>query len=422
MSDAGAAPAPRPTVDRIPLLVALVAGGVAACLAGRGLLVPAGSDASAIRVGAAAAALVGAGALLRLDGPGHAARSLGLVAGVGVAVAVASLPFSVVDVGEAGVLDAVTDTDRGDAEDGGRTVVLDQVGPEAAPGGTLTLPPGAEVVLDGDDVLLRLPDGASRVLGRAGGTGAPPAPGATGAPPAGIVVIDGVPQRTDGGPLGADVPLGGLGLDGGVGGTRVVVGEGVLLDVPTPEPGVDPGPEGPLADGRDAMVALLLLALALVAFAPPLVRRTARVADAVVAPLPPPDPRPAPTRGAVEDGLAAVLRDMLADPDPRTAVIGAYARLLAALDEVGLGRRSEEAPHEHLWRSLGPLGVRRAQLHRLAELFVRARFTPHPVTEAHRQAAIGALADAVADLRLRAEDVDDVARRLAGVGPSAVPS
>ena len=37
---------------------------------------------------------------------------------------------------------------------------------------------------------------------------------------------------------------------------------------------------------------------------------------------------------------------------------------LAALDEAGFPRRAEEAPHEHLWRSLGPLGVRRPPVHR----------------------------------------------------------
>jgi hypothetical protein len=82
------------------------------------------------------------------------------------------------------------------------------------------------------------------------------------------------------------------------------------------------------------------------------------------------------------------------------------------LAEAGYPRRAEEGPHEHLWRSLGPLGVRRQPVHQLAELFIRARFTPRPVTESDRRAAITALADTVGDLRLQAADVTAAARTI----------
>ena len=191
-------------------------------------------------------------------------------------------------------------------------------------------------------------------------------------------------------------------------GTVVVVGSGALLPVPEPVPAApEPFPDR-LARGVEGVLALLLGCFALLAFAPPLVRVAERAGVPPGLPEAPPAPVAA-RRSSVEAGLADVLRSMLADPDPRTAVIGAYARLLAALDEAGSPRRVEEAPHEHLWRSLGPLGVRRAPVHRLAELFVRARFTPHPITDQHRRDAVAALADAIGDLRLPADDVEVLA-------------
>lgn len=106
---------------------------------------------------------------------------------------------------------------------------------------------------------------------------------------------------------------------------------------------------------------------------------------------------------AAEAGLEASLDAVTADRSPRDAISDAYARLLAALADAGAGRRSHEAPHEHLDRVLTPLGVRSEPLHRLAELFVLARFSQHPVTAAHRDDAGDALRQALADLRAAQE-------------------
>ena len=103
--------------------------------------------------------------------------------------------------------------------------------------------------------------------------------------------------------------------------------------------------------------------------------------------------------GAADAALEASLDAVTAEASPRDAISDAYAQLLAALEEAGAGRRPQEAPHEHLDRVLTPLGVRSEPLHRLAELFVLARFSQHPVTAAHRDSATGALREALADLR-----------------------
>lgn len=383
---------------RLATVVAVACGIVAVGVTGTGLLVSGATPTPWLRIVAAIVGVGAGGVLLRLDGAARGATTLAVVAGAATLTCLATLPASTVGLGAGHVVAPTGEPLDGEGQFGGGPGAGDGGGPTTGRPGPIGLPPGAEVVVEGGDVVLGLPDGARIVIGQAE-LGAP-----AGVPPAGtaLAIVDGVVTRDDGGPVGAGVPLGGAMLERDDG-TRVVVGDGTLLEVPPPV-------DVPSTDGIDALLALLLASFAMLAFAPPLVRFAERHDFGV---LDEPEPQPAddvaPEPVAMEDGLAEVLRSMLADPDPRTAVIGAYGRLLTALAEAGAPRRDEEGPHEHLWRSLGPLGVRRQPLHRLAELFVLARFTPHPVTEAHRQAAIAALADAVGDLRLQATDVREAA-------------
>ncbi|MGQ0615496.1 MAG: DUF4129 domain-containing protein [Acidimicrobiia bacterium] len=117
-----------------------------------------------------------------------------------------------------------------------------------------------------------------------------------------------------------------------------------------------------------------------------------------------------PERRAVADAaLKASIDRMLSDNDPRTAIIGAYGKLLDVLEEFGAGRRPEEGPHEHLYLVLTPLGIDPEPVHDLAELFVLAKFTDREVTDDDRLDALHLLEQARADLRR------------ADVGPEAVP-
>ena len=98
--------------------------------------------------------------------------------------------------------------------------------------------------------------------------------------------------------------------------------------------------------------------------------------------------------------LEASLGDVTGDGrDPRWQITSAYQRLLTALAAAGALREPYEAPHEHLHRALGPLGVRSEPLHRLAGLYVLAQFGGCPVTEGHRAVAADALENSLADLR-----------------------
>lgn len=106
------------------------------------------------------------------------------------------------------------------------------------------------------------------------------------------------------------------------------------------------------------------------------------------------DPDQERVHGAVIDTIDA----MLADPDPNTAIRGAYARLLENLEELGTGRRDHEAPMEHLQRVLRMLHVRPDPLRQLIELFELARFSTHPLKTTHRDRALEALRAVAGDL------------------------
>ena len=391
---------------RLAGIVAVSCGVVATGITGAGLLLPAASPTPALRVIGAVVAVAAAGALVRLDGAARGVTALAVLSATALGVCLVTLPVSPVAHPWTATPDPPPAGDAPDAGDGtGRDVVLEPAPPGggAPEGDVAALPPGAGLgITDDGSVVLELPDGGRIVIGEATVGGQGGQPGVAGA----VTVTDGVAGLGGGRVLGPDVELGGTTFERSDG-SRVAVGDGVLLEVPAPLPTEETDP----TDGLDALLALLLGCFALVAFAPPIVRFGERVGVSL---LDEPEAEEEPDGRApasVEEGLADVLRSMLSDPDPRTAVIGAYARLLTALAEAGYPRRDEEGPHEHLWRTLGPLGVRRQPVHQLAELFVRARFTPKPITEEHRQAAIGALADAVADLRLLALDVDEVAAR-----------
>jgi hypothetical protein len=103
--------------------------------------------------------------------------------------------------------------------------------------------------------------------------------------------------------------------------------------------------------------------------------------------------------GAPEASAAAALRrtvldsieDLRAEPDPRRAVIAAYARMEHDLSSHGLPRQRWEAPLEYLDRALVRLDVDPAPASRLTALFEAAKFGHHSVDGGMKAQAIGAL-------------------------------
>lgn len=89
--------------------------------------------------------------------------------------------------------------------------------------------------------------------------------------------------------------------------------------------------------------------------------------------------------------LDLTLDDLRAEVDPRRAVIAAYARLERVLAAHGQPRLVADTPEEHLARALTQLDVERHAIRRLADLFVRAKFSQHEVDLGMKEEAIGAL-------------------------------
>jgi uncharacterized protein DUF4129 len=90
--------------------------------------------------------------------------------------------------------------------------------------------------------------------------------------------------------------------------------------------------------------------------------------------------------------------DLLAEPDPRRAVIAAYARMERGLAARGHGRHAFEAPLEYLARLLADVTEDRESVGRLTALFERAKFSPHPVGLAAKTEAIDCLVAIRGDL------------------------
>ena len=103
--------------------------------------------------------------------------------------------------------------------------------------------------------------------------------------------------------------------------------------------------------------------------------------------------------------LDDTLEDLEREPDPRRAVIAAWARMERGLAAAGLPRHPAEAPFEYAGRGLAaalappdrgtppgfPGPLRPASVHRLTGLFERAKFSRHPIGQADREEAMAAL-------------------------------
>ena len=94
---------------------------------------------------------------------------------------------------------------------------------------------------------------------------------------------------------------------------------------------------------------------------------------------------------AVAHAVDESLDDLRAEPDPRRAVIAAYARLERVLAAHGLPRKPSEAPLEYLGRMLADLSVSDRAAGALTELFERAKFSQHAVGPEMKEQAIEAL-------------------------------
>ena len=110
------------------------------------------------------------------------------------------------------------------------------------------------------------------------------------------------------------------------------------------------------------------------------------------------------------DVLGETLGDLRAEPDPRIAVIAAYARLERTLAASGLPRRASDAPGEYLQRILLDLDMSPGHVSRLTQLFEHAKFSPHEVGPEMKEEAIVLLESIRADLQAAEAAREEAAR------------
>lgn len=108
----------------------------------------------------------------------------------------------------------------------------------------------------------------------------------------------------------------------------------------------------------------------------------------------------APLAAVLDEVLAETLDDLRNEPDPRRAVIGAYAKMERTLAARGLPREPFEAPVEYLVRILDSVQASSHSVRRLTLLFERARFSPHEIDDRMKQDAIDALVGLRAELEV----------------------
>jgi Domain of unknown function (DUF4129) len=151
----------------------------------------------------------------------------------------------------------------------------------------------------------------------------------------------------------------------------------VTTEQPRPEAGPQPAPPTDTAGWVLALAGGLVVAALVVATATPVARRRLAARTATVQP----------EAERMTRVLDESIDDLRAEPNPRRAVIAAYARMERGLAARGHGRQASDTPLEHLSRVLADLGAERERVRRLAALFERAEFSLHPVgTEAKDEA------------------------------------
>jgi uncharacterized membrane protein (DUF485 family) len=93
----------------------------------------------------------------------------------------------------------------------------------------------------------------------------------------------------------------------------------------------------------------------------------------------------------VAASIGAALDDLEAEPDPRRAVIAAYARMEGVFGRHGLRRDPSETAGEYLRRILLGLTSQSDAVRRLTGLFEQAKFSTHAIDARMKQDAIDAL-------------------------------
>lgn len=103
-----------------------------------------------------------------------------------------------------------------------------------------------------------------------------------------------------------------------------------------------------------------------------------------------------------DDGLSEAIdagAREISEGTPRNAIVAAWVRLEQAVVSERFPRRPEETPSELVERALSSYHLDGTAIRRLAGLYKEARFSTHPVTDAHRSEAAECLRRLLATIR-----------------------
>jgi Domain of unknown function (DUF4129) len=211
-------------------------------------------------------------------------------------------------------------------------------------------------------------------------------------------------QRRRGGTLGLLLPMAAVVL---LWLFRGLLGLGPGRHDPAPDTPTPPSTlEVPALDPQHGWVPLVVAGVALAA-----------MVAIVVAQLAAERRRRGPPRSPAEqlvELLDDTLEDLEGEPDPRRAVIAAWARMERGLAAAGLPRHPAEAPFEYATRVLESAVARPGSVHRLTGLFERAKFSRHRIGEDDRAEAIAALGAVRRELAEAAEAAAQAQARVGG--------
>jgi hypothetical protein len=96
-------------------------------------------------------------------------------------------------------------------------------------------------------------------------------------------------------------------------------------------------------------------------------------------------------RATVAGAVSLSLDDLRREPDPRRAIVAAYARMERTFAGAGLPREAHDTSTEYLRRILTASSAPSDALLKLTLLFQEARFSRHELTSHHRDGALDAL-------------------------------
>ena len=148
---------------------------------------------------------------------------------------------------------------------------------------------------------------------------------------------------------------------------------------------LDPGALGHAQDDLSALtIALVIVAAVSILFVALAIRW--RLLDQ------PTEAEAAGRRAAVAEAVELSIDALRGEPDPRRAVIAAYAAMERSLGRAGFGRHRSEAPLEYLRRVIAAATGAGDDVQTLTLLFQHAKFSDDPVEETMRGEAIEALA------------------------------